>query len=231
MSAAARDAGRLPKRIIDSPNFESSTLASAVAQNSKEAFSPATNLSLLSVSASFASGAGAPEIFEHSKLLDCTMCITRCPNEFISGVGLNPYFSAGMASAAATMFLAKRGNCDFTVVLTGFATGTEVSCARAATTANSITKTNSSALPCRRACPCARVPVHSKHDDEIDALQTQVQAPNTRKRSHAHPARANSTAHRGNGARNPARFSVGTASPRRGAQRVDIFSYRSSERD
>src|SRR5260370_10879536 len=142
MSAAARDAGRLPKRIIDSPNFESSTLASAVVQNSKEACSSATNLSLASVSASFASGAGAAEIFEHSKLLDCTMCITRCQNEFISGVGLNPYFSAGMASAAATMFLVKRGNCDFTVALTGFATGAEVSCARAATTANSIAKTN-----------------------------------------------------------------------------------------
>src|SRR5229473_6231059 len=131
MRAAAREAGRLPKRIIDSPSFESSTLARAVVQNSKEAFSPATNLSLPSVSASFASGAAAPEIFEHSRLFDWTMCITRCPNEFISGVGLNPYFSAGMDSAAATMFLLKRVNCDFTVVLTGFAIGAELSCARA----------------------------------------------------------------------------------------------------
>jgi hypothetical protein len=38
-------------------------------------------------------------------------------------VGLKEYFSAGMASAAATMFFAHRGNCDFTVALTGFATG------------------------------------------------------------------------------------------------------------
>jgi hypothetical protein len=93
------------------------------------------------VSASFASGAVAPEIFEHGKLFDCTMCIMRWPNEFISGVGLNPYFSAGMASAAATMFLLKRGNCAFTVVLTGFGTGAAASCARAAGTAISITQT------------------------------------------------------------------------------------------
>ncbi len=72
------------------------------------------------------------------------MCITRCPKVFISGVGLNPYFSAGIDSAAATMFLLKRVNCDFTVVLTGFATGAALSCARAdiAATATSITKTS-----------------------------------------------------------------------------------------
>src|SRR5207248_6482447 len=57
MSTAAREKGRLPKRIIWSPSLESSTLSSAVAQYSNEAFSAATSLSLGSVSASFASGA------------------------------------------------------------------------------------------------------------------------------------------------------------------------------
>src|SRR5260370_21890507 len=51
------------------------------------------------------------------------MCIIRCPNVFISGDGLKLYFSAGMASAAATMFLENRASCPFTVVLTGFTIG------------------------------------------------------------------------------------------------------------
>src|ERR1700722_6706558 len=51
------------------------------------------------------------------------MCITTCPNEFISGVGLKPYFSAGIKSAAATIFFSYRVNWLFTVVVTGFATG------------------------------------------------------------------------------------------------------------
>src|SRR5580704_8093843 len=51
------------------------------------------------------------------------MCITTCPNEFISGVGLKPYFSAGIESAAATIFFSYRVNWLFTVVVTGFATG------------------------------------------------------------------------------------------------------------
>src|SRR6202048_2215477 len=67
------------------------------------------------------------------------MCITRWPNVLISGDGLNPYFSAGIDSAAATMFLLKRVSCDFTVVLTGFAIGAELSCARVAVTASSAT--------------------------------------------------------------------------------------------
>src|SRR5713226_10237821 len=100
MSAAAREAGRLPNNTIGSPSLESSTFASAVPQNSNEAFSAATSLSLPSVSANLASGAAAPEILEHKVLLDCAMCITTCPKLFISGVGLNPYFSAGIASAA-----------------------------------------------------------------------------------------------------------------------------------
>src|SRR5271154_2973353 len=59
------------------------------------------------------------------------MCITTCPNEFISGVGLYPYFSAGIESAAATMFFSKRVNSTFTVVVTGLATGPGVaSCPR-----------------------------------------------------------------------------------------------------
>src|SRR2546430_17466977 len=37
--------------------------------------------SLGSDSAIFASGAACPEIFAQKVLLDCTMCITRCPNE------------------------------------------------------------------------------------------------------------------------------------------------------
>src|SRR5260370_25803578 len=51
------------------------------------------------------------------------MCIIRCPNGFISGVGLKLYFPAGMASAAATMFLENRASCPFTAVLTGFTIG------------------------------------------------------------------------------------------------------------
>src|ERR1700688_4444169 len=51
------------------------------------------------------------------------MCITTCPNEFISGVGLNPYFSAGIESEAATIFFSYRVNWLFTIVVTGFATG------------------------------------------------------------------------------------------------------------
>src|SRR6266704_421077 len=47
----------------------------------------------------------------------------KCPNEFISGDGLNAYFSAGMASAAATMFFSYRATPAFTNPLTGFATG------------------------------------------------------------------------------------------------------------
>jgi hypothetical protein len=48
-----------------------------------------------------------------------------------------------MDSAAATMFLLKRVNCDFTVVLTGFAIGAELSCGRAAAaTATSIIETS-----------------------------------------------------------------------------------------
>ena len=50
------------------------------------------------------------------------MCSTRCPYVFISALGLNPYFSAGIASAAPTMFLAKRVNCPLTVDVTGFET-------------------------------------------------------------------------------------------------------------
>src|SRR6266699_1805892 len=38
-------------------------------------------------------------------------------------MGLKLYFSAGMASAAATMFLLKRGSWAFTAALTGLATG------------------------------------------------------------------------------------------------------------
>src|SRR5260370_13864632 len=51
------------------------------------------------------------------------MCIIKCPNEFISGVGLKLYFSGGIASAAATMFLENRASCPFTAVLTGFTIG------------------------------------------------------------------------------------------------------------
>src|SRR2546430_12526494 len=64
-----------------SPSFESSTFASAVEQNANESFIIATSLSLGSDSAIFASGAACPEIFAQKVLLDCTMCITRCPNE------------------------------------------------------------------------------------------------------------------------------------------------------
>src|SRR6202035_5411347 len=134
---------------MDSPSLESSTLASAVPQNSNEAFSAATSLSLPSVSAIFASGAGVPEIFAHKILLDCAMCMTTWPKLFISGVGLNPYLSAGIASAAATMFLAKRVSCAFTVVLTGLATGAADSCACAATATNSsATDTTATKLFC-----------------------------------------------------------------------------------
>jgi hypothetical protein len=51
------------------------------------------------------------------------MCIARCPNEFISGEGLKLYFSAGIDSAAATMFFPYRATPAFTNPLTGFATG------------------------------------------------------------------------------------------------------------
>src|SRR5260370_28786069 len=99
---------------MDSPSLESSTFASAVPQNSNEAFSAATSLSLPSVSANLASGAVAPEILEHKVLLDCAMCITTCPKLFISDVGLNSDFSAGIASPAPTMLLPNRPGLDFT---------------------------------------------------------------------------------------------------------------------
>src|SRR2546422_566880 len=105
------------------PSFESSTFASAAVQNAKESFTAATSLSFGSVSAIFTSGAVCPEIFEQNVLFDCAMCITRCPNEFISGDGLNTYFSAGIASAAATMFFSYRPTPAFKNPLTGFATG------------------------------------------------------------------------------------------------------------
>src|SRR5215472_14050122 len=63
------------------------------------------------------------ETFEHRALLDCAICITMCPKEFISGVGLKLYLSAGIDSAAPTIFLEKRGNWFFTAALTGLATG------------------------------------------------------------------------------------------------------------
>src|SRR2546421_12400829 len=106
MRAAAREAGRLPNNTMDSPSLESSTLARAVEQNSKEACSAARSFSLPSVSASLDSGAAVPEILEHRTLLDCAMCITRWAKVFISGVGLKLYLSAGMELAAATMVLA-----------------------------------------------------------------------------------------------------------------------------
>src|SRR5438046_10743409 len=105
-----------------SPSFESSTFASAVEQNANESFITATSLSLGSDSAIFASGAACPEILAQKVLFDCAMCITRCPNEFISGEGLKPYFSAGIASAAATIFFSYRATPAFTNPLTGFAT-------------------------------------------------------------------------------------------------------------
>ncbi len=76
-----------------SPSFESSTFASAAVQNAKESFIAATSLSFESVSAIFTSGAVCPEIFAQTVLFVCAMCIIRCPNEFISGDGLNTYFS------------------------------------------------------------------------------------------------------------------------------------------
>src|SRR5689334_18617951 len=106
MRAAAREDGRLPKRTIGSPSLESSTLARAVEQNSKEAWRAARSFSLPSVSASLDSEAELPEIFEHRRLLDWAMCMTRCAKVFISGVGLKLYLSAGMEFAAATIVLA-----------------------------------------------------------------------------------------------------------------------------
>src|SRR5579859_191500 len=50
-----------------------------------------------------------------------------------------------MASAAATMFLLKRGNCDFTVALTGLASGAELSCTDAAAEPTSTAITNKAA--------------------------------------------------------------------------------------
>src|SRR5262245_55141093 len=61
------------------------------------------------------------------------MCITRCPKAFISGVGLKPYLSAGMASAAAVMFFEKRGRMSLSAPLTGLLTvpSLAISCAPA----------------------------------------------------------------------------------------------------
>src|SRR5713101_3968595 len=115
-----------------SPSFESSTFASAAVQNAKESFIAATSLSFESVSAIFTSGAVCPEIFAQTVLFVCAMCIIRCPNEFISGDGLNTYFSAGIASAAATMFFSYRASPAFTNPLTGFATGVRSGAALAA---------------------------------------------------------------------------------------------------
>src|SRR5262245_14417641 len=59
------------------------------------------------------------------------MCITRCPKAFISGVGLKPYLSAGIASAAAVMFFEKRGRISLSAPLTGLLTvpSLAISCA------------------------------------------------------------------------------------------------------
>src|ERR1051326_5033306 len=103
MNAAAREDGRLPNRVMGSPSLESSTLASAVEQNSNDDLIAATSFSFPSDSATFDSGAAVPEILEHNRKLDCAMCIDRCANVFISGVGLKLNLSAGIASAAATI--------------------------------------------------------------------------------------------------------------------------------
>src|SRR5204862_4040116 len=99
------------------------TFASAVVQNANESFIAATSFSFGSVSDIFTSGAVCPEIFAQKVLFVCAMCIARCPNEFISGEGLKLYFSAGIDSAAATMFFPYRATPAFTNPLTGFATG------------------------------------------------------------------------------------------------------------
>src|SRR5713101_4128195 len=163
ISTPARENGWLPNSIIWSPSFESSTFSSAVAQYSNEAFNAATSLSLGSVSAIFASGAAIPEIFEHRPLLDSAMCMTRCANEFISGVGLKPYLSAGMASAAATMFFEKRGNWFFTAVLTGLATVSSLAASCVSVAAFVCGMLAAGAACCARALPAISVTAIANH--------------------------------------------------------------------
>src|SRR4029077_1197623 len=98
----ARVKERLGNSAMESARWESSTLASAVEQKSKEALTLATSLSLGSVSASLgASGAATPETAEQKRKLDSAMCRVRWPKVIWSGVGLKENLSAGMASAAA----------------------------------------------------------------------------------------------------------------------------------
>src|SRR5215472_7008132 len=120
--ACARDPLRPPNRSTWSASLLSSTLPRAVVQKSKLAFNPATSLSLPSdsVSGTAALTSGTSPIFEHRKLLVWSTCRTRCPNSICCSVGLKPYFSAGISSAAATRFFCCRGSDSCRTVDTGF---------------------------------------------------------------------------------------------------------------
>src|SRR4029434_9433344 len=94
---------------MESERCPSSTLAREEEQNSKDCLTAETSFSFPSVSASLAdSGAATPEIFEQNRVLDSAMWRVRWANVICSGVGRKEYFSAGMASAAATMFFEGR---------------------------------------------------------------------------------------------------------------------------
>src|SRR5258708_33237646 len=87
--APAREKERLGKSGMDSESLESSSLARAEEQKSKEAFTLATSLSLESVSASLgASGAATPEILEQERRLESAICSVMGAKVIWSGGGL-----------------------------------------------------------------------------------------------------------------------------------------------
>src|SRR5262245_41201476 len=119
---ATREKGRLLKSGTESERCPSSTLAREEEQKSKDCLTAAASFSFPSLSPSLAdSGAAMPEIFEQNRLLDSAMWRVRWANVICSGVGRKEYFSAGMASAAAIMFLEERARPWRRASLTGVA--------------------------------------------------------------------------------------------------------------
>src|ERR1700680_4492045 len=103
-----------------SPSFESSTLLSAAWQYMNDFVRPACSLSLSVSGIGFIGGGGMFAALLHSSMFDIAMCATRWPKVCCAGVGLQPNFSAGISSTAATKFFCCRSSISFTVSVTGF---------------------------------------------------------------------------------------------------------------
>src|SRR6266480_776291 len=124
--ASPRVAMRPPKNGMLSPSCPSCIAASAVAQNWNDSFKPATSLSLGSVPENFGrSGFFWPdEALQSSSFPSWIRWATTSPKLIWAGVGLKPYLSAGIASAASVMFLVWRCAMDRNAFDTGFRAST-----------------------------------------------------------------------------------------------------------